>query len=316
MKRHKLITIIFCACIALSCACRSTQSVDNEFTSEFYAIDANWYDSGRTVNEDWVDVFYISSMEVLSSKDSLGHVSYRSVLSHDEKSAIGNEYVFINNNIFKDSLNFFAPYYHQFTMESLQLPAKQFRKEVFNAVEKEIFEAFDYYMAHMNNGRKFILAGFSQGAMLTISLLKHITDEQYSRMVAAYVLGYGISQADLDSDHIIPATDQYSQGMTISFNSVTDTSQIWPIVYNGSTACINPLNWTTGPEPAFVTFKGCNLEVSVDGNYNVLTVKGFDPAVDPLPFAAPWPEGCLHNKEIKFYNESLFRNALDRSYRN
>ena len=316
MNRIYFSSLLVSLCIIASCACNSTEHAVNEQCECFFAADTNWYDSGAAVNDNWVDVFYISSVEVLSSKDSLGNVSYRSVLSPAEKGAIGNEYSFVNGKIFRDSLNFFAPYYHQFTMESLGLPAKQFRTEVFNRVEEEIHQAFDYYMEQLNNGRRFILAGFSQGGMLTLSLLKHMTDEQYSRMVAAYVLGYGISQADLDCKHIVPACDRYSTGVTVSFNSVADASQIWPVVYNGSMACINPVNWRTDTVPAQVSYKGRDLEVAVDSYFNVLVVKGFDPSKDPLPFTAPWPEGCLHNKEIKFYNDCLYRNALDRAYGN
>ena len=67
-------------------------------------------------------------------------------------------------------------------------------------------------MKNQNNGHRFILAGFSQGAMLTIDLLKHMTDEQFSRMVANYMLGYRLSEKDLQHSCLKDSAPDFSLG--------------------------------------------------------------------------------------------------------
>jgi hypothetical protein len=55
--------------------------------------------------------------------------------------------------------------------------------------------------------------------MLVLDLLKHMTDEQYNRMVAAYAIGYRITEEDCKNKHICPAKGETETGVTISFNS-------------------------------------------------------------------------------------------------
>lgn len=266
------------------------------------------------VNENYVDVFYVTSTCVLSSCLSDGTETYNAVLNDEEVNYLTQEDLFVRDGIFGDSLNFFAPIYRQFTLSSIDLPKDKF-DSIYAFASQEVCDAFDYYMEHMNGGRRFILAGFSQGAMHLRSIMEHMTDEQYSRMVAAYMMGYGLSEEDCRCCRIVPATDGFSTGVTVSFNSVADTMSVWPFVHNNTIACINPVNWRTDNVTADFLFGDDSLKVAVDTAKNVLVVSGFDESKYPLSFNAPWPEGCLHHFEIFFYNDALHRNALDRAYR-
>ena len=51
---------------------------------------------------------------------------------------------------------------------------------------EDISAAFDYYMDNYNEGRPFVLAGFSQGGKAVVELVKHAPAEVLERMVAAY----------------------------------------------------------------------------------------------------------------------------------
>ena len=267
------------------------------------------------VDNTYVDVFYITSTDVFHSYLPDSTESYTAVLSDEEVRSMTSEDLYIRDNIFGDSLNFFAPVYHQFTMAALMDKSPEEFAYIYNNVAKEICAAFDDYMANMNGGRRFILAGFSQGAMYIRDLLNHMTDEQYSRMVAAYMLGFGLSLKECQSEHIVPATDRLSSGVTISFNSVSNTSAIWNVVQNDACTCINPLNWKNDNTPCRFFYGGDSLTVVIDSSKNVLLVSGFDEGKHPLSFEAPWPKGNLHHFEIQFYNEAIHRNALDRAYR-
>jgi len=282
------------------------------YTDRIWENEKAWCKS-REINDNYGDVFYLTSTNVLQSRRSDGTISYTSLLSPQDMDVLEKENRYIEARVFSDSLNFFAPYYHQFTLETVGLEKQQY-DSVYNEVSKEVCEAFDYYIKHENKGRKFVLAGFSQGAMLVKDVLKHMSEDDYSRMVAAYVLGDGISEEELQSSRIKPATGPLDKGVTVSFNSVADIDYIWPLVWNNSVCCINPVNWMTDSTPAKFEYKGQTLTASIDKDYQVLVVKGFTGKWDP-GFILPWPEGNLHHYEILFYAPMLGQNAKDRMYR-
>ena len=50
-----------------------------------------------------------------------------------------------------------------------------------------------------------------------VELLKHIDDETYNQLAAAYVLGYKVTKADMaQCSHIRPAEGETDTGVTIT----------------------------------------------------------------------------------------------------
>lgn len=286
-----------------ACGCRSD-------STQYWQTEEAWYTNTTAPNDSFIDVFYIASTDVIQSFESDGNETYSATLTPEEKSAIKAELDYVSSHFYPDSVNLFAPYYHQYTMNSIYLPQQQF-DSVAAKVAVEVCEAFDYYMENYNGGRRFIIAGFSQGGQMAIALLKHMTDEQYSRMVAAYSIGYGISAADLQCSHIKPAQSATDIGVTISFNTVSDPSKMWRFVQNDAAVCINPVNWSCTSEPAAFTYSGMELSAVLDSANNIIVVKGFQE--EPLPFTAPWPNGNLHHYDLLFYAPMIRQNTLQRS---
>lgn len=285
---------------------------DEKQTVNYWETDEAWFQTGKEVDDNFVDAFYIVSTNVMQSFDSQGNEHYRAVLGENERKTLSIEMDFVQKTIFPDSINYYAPYYHQFTMSSLALPQDDFNA-IYDSVKKEIFDAFDFYMNNWNNGHRFIIIGFSQGAMMSKELLKHLDNEQYSRLVAAYVIGDGINENDLECEHIVPAESASDTGVTISFNSVKSPDGIWTPVYENSVTCINPINWTTDATPADFSFGEQNVTATIDTVLNVVMVEDF---VKPeMPFAEVWPEDCLHFYDIQFYNNALRENVLLRAYK-
>ena len=107
----------------------------------------------------------------------------------------------------------------------------------------DVRRAFAHYLKHQNQGRPFVLAGFSQGALIALELMREMDDSTYARMVAAYIIGTNISREMLDSvPRIRPAQRADDTGVTICYNSVRDAScTLWP----RSAVAINPVNWQT-----------------------------------------------------------------------
>ena len=306
LKNFKSLLLIAVIAIAFA-SCK-----DERKTVSYWETDEAWFQTGKEVDENFVDAFYIVSTNVMHSFDSSGKEHNMAVLNEDERKTLAIEMEYVKNTIFPDSINYYSPYYHQFTMGSMALQRNDF-KAIYDSVKNEIIDAFDYYMQTWNNGRRFVIIGFSQGAMMTKELLKHLDNEQYSRLVAAYVIGDGISEEDLKCEHIVPAESASDTGVTISFNSVKSPDGIWTPVYENSVTCINPINWTTDATPADFSFGEQNVTATIDTALNVVMVEDF---VKPkMPFAEVWPEDCLHFYDIQFYNNSLRENVLLRAYK-
>lgn len=310
--------VILAALVSVISFCACTTNTHAE--QSIWADDAMWYQSENGVDTSKIDVFYLVSTEVLSAQDSLGAVLWQSQLIPSDREAIKGEMAWIERNMFYDDFNLAAPYYHQFTFDALYKVDREKFDSIYNNVAREACEAFDYYMEHKNNGRPFVLAGFSQGAMLTLDILKHMTDEQFSQMVACYTIGYRLTAQDMQHPHIKPAMGEDDKGVVISFNSTLSRDAIWPLLSDGAATCINPLNWKTDATPATLSFDGTTNTIHVDTTSNVLLVETDDTAyfhkfydVAPFFLNAGVTRDNLHHWDLLFYSHHIHDNALKRA---
>jgi hypothetical protein len=151
--------------------------------------------------------------------------------------------------LFEDLTNLYEPYYRQSNLcalsgkTSAEVLAFQMQEQ-----RTDIYAALDYFFAHYNQGRPFILAGHSQGSiMLKIALrdyfLEHV--DYLERMVAAYALGFSITGDDLEANPALRfAEGADDTGVIVSWNTEgpENRSARNPVVLEGAMA-INPLNW-------------------------------------------------------------------------
>lgn len=300
--------------------CLGSCGVKDSMETSQWTEATNWIVSQDSIDEEKVDVFYIASTNVVASKDENGDFSPRAVLNESERKYLGMEMEYVRDSMFQKEFNYFSPFYHQFTFEALsKYPEKM--DSIRDEVRKEVHEAFDYYMANKNNGRRFILAGFSQGADMILDLVRHLTEEQYSRFVAAYVLGNKVTADDIANYPTVkPAEGDTDTGVTIAFNSVLNsTAGMWDAVCEGNVVCINPVNWKTDSTPAFFTFRGEEHKVHVDEEAKVLIVEAKPEyyhewmKTNPLFSKANLSDDCLHHWDILFYTPFIHENAIKRS---
>lgn len=282
--------------------------------SSRWADGMNWYQTGRAVNDSLVDVFYFVSTEVLDEKNESGRDLFLSQNTEEERKAILAEMEYVHS-MFGDSVNFFSPFYRQFTVSSMKQPLEEWKK-VRAEASQDALEAFRYYIKHENHGRPFILVGFSQGSMHLVDALKEMDEDVYNRMVAAYCMGYRLSSKDLEHPHFKPAHNMKERGVIVSFNSVADTSAIWPLVGGDAAVCTNPLNHRTDDQPAQLIFQGDTMTVSVDPTHHVLLVQGkhMDDYHFP-PLAEFCKPGNLHHWDLLFYSDAIRHSALHRAYK-
>ena len=180
-------------------------------------------------------------------------------------------------------------------------------EELFPLSMEDVSAAFDYYLDNYNEGRPFVLAGFSQGGKAVVELVKHAPAEVLERMVAAYAIGYRISDEEVEQyPQLHPATDSTGTGTIISYNSAASPEAACAVL-SPSDICINPVNWTTEAVPAALND---SVTVTVDTLSHLLIVDGLDPEAYFMPELSPmFPLGNYHLQELTLYQEHLRRNT-------
>lgn len=296
----KIPKIIFLALLLLV-GCKS-QSQDNESQ---YSDSQLWYLDANKAGPKNVDVFYILPTCVWDRVDAKGDtVHYADPRHINDREAMRPSFE-LAEQIFGEDANFYSPYYRQLALQSWR--SDSLVESRFTHSFVDVKQAFNYYMTNVNNGRPFVLAGFSQGGKCVVELLKTLTNEQYRNLVAAYVIGYKVTASDtLNYKQIKPAMGEKETGVTICYNSVATTDAICPVL-SPSAVCINPISWTTTTAQAPLND---TVKVHVDKQHNVLIVDGFDPDMyysKSLDFL--FKKGNYHLQELNFYRKNLSENV-------
>ncbi len=312
MKQYLL---IFALLTIISAGCNkddtlATSSIYEQNTID-YSCKENWYQTDIAVDPNLCDVFYILETCTNDWTDSLGNIHHFANLESPQHRDLMTIYMKRACDIFGDSTNFFSPYYRQLTIEPW-IEGLDSVATYYPQAHTDIKTAFDYYMTNLNNGRRYALAGFSQGGKAVKELIKTMTDEQYNLMSAAYVIGFPILKEDtLASNRFIPAQTATDKGVTISYNSVSDINGIGEF-FSNSTMIINPVNWTTTSETAQVND---SVTVSINQQHMALLVDGLNPEEQYIPDLAPlFPKGNYHLLELPLYEEHLRKNIKERLY--
>lgn len=154
----------------------------------------------------------------------------------------------MERGIYEQHCRMYAPYYRQAVLADYDLPIKE-AEPYFNLAYKDVRAAFVYYMQHENNGRPFVLAGFSQGAEMCLRLLKEFGNEDFvkNNMVACYAIGWRFTPQEAEEyPYIQPAKCADDLGKVIIFNSeAPEVTSSLMVPHGEKSFCINPLNWRT-----------------------------------------------------------------------
>jgi hypothetical protein len=98
--------------------------------------------------------------------------------------------------------------------------------------QQDVRDAFSYYMAHFNNGRKFVIMGHSQGTLMLMSMMQKDVDPMpkvRSQMISALLIGGGTTVAPGQTTNgtfkNIPTCAQPGDtGCVIAYSSYEDTT--------------------------------------------------------------------------------------------
>ena len=302
----KTVILFFVVALLVGCAPKGDRLPD----APDYGDTSQWYVADRGAA---VDVFYIVSTECgdyLLDGQAMHYADTRNdslrALLYGEMAGVDQIITGVHGGT--PLLNFYSPYYRQVTMQTFT--ADSLVAARMPLAYGDVREAFAYYLAHYNQGRPFVLAGFSQGAMAVVDLLKTMDDEAYSRLVAAYVIGYKVTEGH---SHIRPAQDSADLGVTVCYNSVRDNGCAIPFLSEGNLVAINPVNWRTDATPASLVDPryGDTLTVTLDTATLLLHIDGYRRDDYMLPLIGR--EGNYHCLEISLFRDCLRRNIALRA---
>jgi len=238
-------------------------------------------------------------------------------------------------SIFDGQANIYAPYYRQNNVKINPLMLTE-AAPIFALGQSDLVAAFAYFMEHFNRGeRPIILAAHSQGSVRVVELSKAgelLTGDPalLERLVAAYVIGYSITPADLEKNPLMKVGESASEtGCFITYNTLSDEEgkeRQAPTVIPG-TVVVNPLTWRT--DTAFAP-ASANIEAAffrhgdpghparypqfaaaqVKGNALVITEISHP---EELPATSvTFPPGVYHMYDYAIFYENLRKNVGDR----
>lgn len=264
-----------------------------------------------------VDVFFVHPTTYLSN------AGWNAPMEHEpSREWVDGAVMTGQASVFNGAARVFAPRYRQAQIYAF-LALENGGNDALELAYTDIEAAFDHFLAEYNQGRPFIVAGHSQGALLTRWLVeRRISGTQLrERMVAAYPIGYPMEAAELaGSMPDIPICETESQtGCLATWNTISDGYK--PIQPTGGLVCVNPLTWTNdGKQGRFednlgaMTKKSDTLmEAVADGRCDngMLYVSEIRTDVyDDLPNMG---KGNHHLIDYSLYWSNIRKNVVDRA---
>lgn len=274
-----------------------------------YADSTMWITKDGDTQGTGADIFYVVSTWEEDWKDAEERTShYADVWNPTHRERMAKE---INKvaAYMSPGNRFYAPYYRHTTMEAFMMQNEDSTRNRARLAMTDVCAAFDHFQAQRDKTRPLIIAGFSQGGLAVVELLKHLSDETYSQLAAAYVLGYKVTPEDtLQTTHIKAAQGEADTGVTICYNTVKDIKYIQPVI---AATCmgINPVNWRTDATPATLHD---TITVTLSPEHHVLVVKGYSGS-EYHAYKNFINVGDIHSCEPWLYSECLAKNIAIRA---
>jgi hypothetical protein len=212
-----------------------------------------------------IDVFFIHPTGYMNGAD------WNSPLDANSQTEENTRWMMANQaSAFNGCCAIYAPRYREASIFRYVSATPALYKEAGDFAYADVDRAFTYFLEHYSKGRPFIIAGHSQGTEHGFNLIKRRIDGTplAQRLVAAYLIGGGITDADVDALKTLHAcaspTDlhcvihwaTYSEGPLPVRDDV-----------KGKLLCINPLTWLRdGPRAPASAQKGA---VPMSGNFQI-----------------------------------------------
>ncbi len=295
-------------------------------TPSDYSKKENWMRIPEITHE--VDTFYIYPTCYLDDSEDAKPICD---IDNPKVQARAREVYGNQGTVYEDSTNVFVPYYRQSNIYQVSdMEYEELEEYQRNEQRTDIYAALDYYFEHYNEGRPFIIAGHSQGSIMTKIILGEYMQahpEYYERMVAAYPIGFSITKDFLEAHPYLKfAEGADDTGVIVSWNTEGKGNKGQKnLVVEPNAISINPINWKRDDTYAgFEENLGSRIWNEEAGCYEVLqgiadaqvdTERGVVICTAENPNYAPaelfGPES-LHGHDYDFYYENLKENVKTR----
>jgi len=306
----------------ISCKKETPGPVENVVATD-YSIASHWLSIPATVYP--VDIFYLypTSWSNSDSLPAICAIDDTSMLRMAPQSFIKQA------TAFETVGNVYAPFYRQYNNSSVNR-----MNGIAGIPTTDGTAAFDYYIKNFNHGRPYIIVSHSQGSNVASSILSSYmaaNREVYSRMIAAYVIGFPITKEYLaNNPHLKFAKDSVDIGVIISYNTESSSmTGINPVLYGLVGKVINPINWRTDetfatkteglgsllpqlPNPVWTEVPQY-ADAQIDTTRGVLVCSTADKSYIASIDAGAGFTGIYHIFDIPFYYYNLRQNAANRA---
>lgn len=311
---------------------------ENEAAGSFEISDLVGEPSDYSKEENWmkipdithdVDTFYLYPTCYLDESEDA-----KAICDIDNESVRDRARVVYENQgtAYEESTNVFAPFYRQSNINKVVNMSHEELEEYQTKEQRtDVYAALDYYFENYNQGRPFIIAGHSQGSIMTKIVLGEYMKahpEYYERMVAAYPIGFSITKDWLEEHPYLKfAQAADDTGVIVSWNTEGKGNKGQEnLVVEPGAISINPINWKLDDTYAgFEENLGSRIFNEETGSYEIIkdladaqvdTERGVvicTTEVEEYAPAALFGPESLHSHDYDYYYENLRENVKTRA---
>jgi Protein of unknown function (DUF3089) len=186
-----------------------------------YDEEASWALRGAGQPASGVDLFFVHPTTFRSARFNQA-VEDAAANAVTDREVIGPQAL-----LFADCCRLFAPRYRQASSRAFAEMGGD-GDRAYDLAYGDVLRAFDWYLAHENGGRPFLLAGHSQGALHVLRLLQERVAGRAlaARLVAAYAVGIGIPLPVFGRElpGLVPCSGPARTRCVLSWNSYAEGS--------------------------------------------------------------------------------------------
>jgi len=188
-----------------------------------------------------VDVFFIHPTGYLHGMD------WNSTMDPDSSTEENTKWMLANQaSPYNGCCNVYAPRYREASIFSYLVGDEVIREQALDFAYEDVERAFDYFLENYSQGRPFIIASHSQGTRHGRKLLKNRIDgtDLRDRMVAAYLIGGGVTVTEIDAMATVDACREPSDlHCAVHWATYGEGGNADEWSTDESLLCTNPLSW-------------------------------------------------------------------------